>query len=123
MYHYFNTLTNTRGDRLFGYRARCLTLSGSSVVPIYADENGTPIAVVSGAADTVITDETGAFDFWVEDGIYTIEILTPGGSAVRTMRGVILSAGSGGGSTPLSSYNGGIDGAADGADYTGGIDG
>ena len=123
MYHYFNTLTNTRGDSLVGYRVRCLALDGSSVVPIYADENGTPIATVSGTPNTAFTDETGAFDFWVEDGIYTIEILTPGGGAVKTMRGVTLGGGGGGTPEPSANFNGGIDGADDGMSYTGGIDG
>ena len=109
--------------RSVGYRARCLALDGSSVAPIFADENGTPIATVSGTPNTAFTDETGAFDFWVEDGTYTIEILTPGGGAVKTMRGVTLGGGGGGGGTPSANFNGGIAGTNDGDTYIGGISG
>jgi hypothetical protein len=100
MFHYFDTLTNTRGDSLTGYYVRLRTFDGQqgSPVTIYADESGTAIQFTSGVAGQARTDGTGFFDFWVDDGTYTLEVLNPAGSLVRTIRGVPMrvSAGSGG---------------------------
>lgn len=98
MFHYLNTLTNTRGDSLVGYfvRLRDFENPSQAVIPIYADESGTPIETVSGVVNQAKTDGTGLYDFWVEDGTYNVEILNPNGALVKALRGVPMSAGSGG---------------------------
>lgn len=99
MYHYFDTLTNTRGDSLVGYRARLRQYATppGPVVPIYADDNGTPIAQVSGLTNAVETNSRGYFGFWVPEGTYYLEVLDPGGTPSIEPIALTLAAGGGGG--------------------------
>jgi hypothetical protein len=87
MFHYFDTITNTRGDSLAGWQVECVQLSdGSTVVPIFADENSTPISSISGIANRAVTDENGNFDFFVPSGTYSLRIYNSSGVFQRTQR-------------------------------------
>jgi hypothetical protein len=87
MFHYFDTITNTRGDSLAGWQVECVQLAdGSTVVPIFADENSTPISSISGIADRAVTDENGNFDFYVPSGTYSLRIYNSSGVFQRTQR-------------------------------------
>lgn len=87
MYHYIETLTNTAGDSLPGLRVRVTDTQGS-VVPIYADENNTPISVVSGIANQAVSDESGVVDFFIAEGVYNLQCYDADGQLIRTFRAV-----------------------------------
>lgn len=87
MFHYFDTITNTRGDSLVGWQVECVQLAdGATVVPIFADENSTPILSVSGAANRAVTDENGNYDFFVPSGVYSLRIYNAQGIFQRLQR-------------------------------------
>jgi hypothetical protein len=87
MFHYFDTITNTRGDSLAGWQVECVLLSdGSTVVDIFADESGTPISSVSGVANRAVTDENGNYDFYVPSGTYSLRIYNSSGVFQRLQR-------------------------------------
>jgi hypothetical protein len=73
MFHFFEAITNTKGDALSGYFVR-LTDSSGNVVPIYADSSGTPIVNVSGEADMAKVDANGNVSLYVNPGEYTLNI-------------------------------------------------
>lgn len=72
MFKYFNNLVNQRGDALVGYQVRLTAEGSDTTVPIFADNNGTPIASVSGIANVAFTDDVGNYSFFVEPGTYNL---------------------------------------------------
>lgn len=87
MFHYFGTVTNTRGDSLPNWQLEVVQLSdGETVVPIYADENQTPIATVSGIANRALSDANGNYDFFVPSGTYSLRFYDSAGVFQRTLR-------------------------------------
>ena len=94
LYHQFDTLTNTRGDSLPGYRVVARLPNGGAVQPIYGDLGGTPIAVTSGIANTAITDAAGNYSFFVQPGAtYDFEYSTPDGVFLFATRNVPIVGG------------------------------
>lgn len=94
LFHAYNALTNTRGDSLVGFRVVARVPDGGAVAPIYSDGNGTPIATVSGIANTAITDDAGNYSFFIEaNGNYDLEYYTPEGVFVSATRNVPLFSG------------------------------
>lgn len=87
MFHYFNVCQNTKGDALAGWYIEALDADGN-VASLYADENGTAINQVSGYNDRARTDELGNYDFWVEDGTYSLKFYNAAGVSQRTQDGV-----------------------------------
>lgn len=74
MFHHFGTVTNTSGDSLPNWQVECVQLAdGSTVVPIFADENSTPILTVSGVANRAKSDDRGNYDFFVPSGTYSLK--------------------------------------------------
>jgi len=91
MFHYFEVVTNQKGDGLVGWQVECVRLSdGTTVQPIYADENQTPISTVSGIANRAVTDEVGNYDFFVVDGTYSLRIYDDNGIFQRAIRYVSM---------------------------------
>lgn len=86
MFHYFGTTQNTKGDALPGWYAEAIDIVTSAVVPIYADEGGTPIETVSGEANRAKSDDQGNYDFFIEDGNYSLRIYDSAGLYQRTLR-------------------------------------
>lgn len=94
LYHAYNALTNTRGDSLVGFRVQARIPNGGPIAPIYSDGNGTPIEVVSGIANTAITDDAGNYSFFIEaNANYDLEYSTPEGVFVSATRNVPLFSG------------------------------
>jgi len=89
MFHKFDTITNTAGDSLVGYRIRAreaaVPVGTGAVAPLYADQNGTPIISVSGFADTAISDGEGNYSFFIDDGTYDLEISDTAGVPVKVV--------------------------------------
>jgi hypothetical protein len=85
MFHWFDVITNTRGDALPGWQVGLVDLSGAGV-SIFADENGTPIENVSGVSNRAVADENGNYDFFVPSGTYTLQFFNPSGLFVRGQR-------------------------------------
>ncbi|MGQ3081095.1 MULTISPECIES: hypothetical protein [Alphaproteobacteria] len=69
MYQYLNAFINRSGDALPGYFARLYDSDGNQV-DIFADDNGTPIATISGVANAALSDENGMFRWFVANGTY-----------------------------------------------------
>lgn len=87
MFHYFDTITNTRGDSLPNWQVEVVQVSdGTTVVPIFADENETPIATVSGVTNRAVADENGNYDFFVPSGTYSLRFYNAQGVFQRTQR-------------------------------------
>jgi hypothetical protein len=86
MFHYFDTVTNTRGDSLPNWQVECVVLDGTTVVPIFADENGTPIETVSGVVNRAVADENGNYDFYVPSGTYSLRFYSAQGVFQRPQR-------------------------------------
>lgn len=80
MVKYVQTLTNTKGDVLQGSVAVLNRTTGSRV-SIFSDEAGTPIA-----SNLAMADTKGLVAFFVEDGIYDIEVYSDGVGAVFSYR-------------------------------------
>lgn len=74
MYHYYNAITNTRGDSLPGYFVRAVNTTDNTVSPIYSDDSSTPISVVSGVANMALTDSDGNVSFYIASGTYHVDI-------------------------------------------------
>jgi hypothetical protein len=83
MHHYFEALTNTSGESLIGYFARVIDPTTQATVTLASDESGTPIATVSGVADMAKTDDYGNIDFYVEPGIYHLDIYATDSTTFR----------------------------------------
>lgn len=77
MYHFFQAITNTKGDSLIGYFARLIDTTSGAVVTLASDANGTPISTVSGVTNMAKTDGAGNLDFYVEPGTYHWDIFGP----------------------------------------------
>lgn len=71
MFKYTNAFTNRSGDSLPGYFARLYDSDGNQV-DLFADDNGTPIATISGVANAALSDENGMFRWYVANGTYDI---------------------------------------------------
>jgi hypothetical protein len=101
MFHYLDTITNTKGDSLPGWQVECVLLSdGSTVVDIYADENGTPIASVSGVTNRAISDAEGNYDFFVDVGDYSLRFYSAEGIYQRLVRYVNMTGATSVGGVP-----------------------
>jgi len=74
VHHYFEAITNTRGDSLVGYFARVIDPVTLAVVPIYADNSATAIGTISGVSNMGKTDDRGNLSFYVEPGTYHLDI-------------------------------------------------
>lgn len=74
------------GDALAGFYVRLLDKDSGSTITIYADENDTPIATVSGVANQAKTDANGNFTLFVVHGIYSVEYLNSSGTRVGFRR-------------------------------------
>lgn len=80
MFHYVNSIQNTRGDALIGYFVQLVSPTTSEVVDIYADDNGTPIVTESGIVNMAEVDSDGNASFFVESGSYHINIYATDGT-------------------------------------------
>ncbi len=87
MFHFFDTLTNTRGDSLPGWQAECVDYTdGITPVAIFSDELGTAIVEVSGVVNRALADGEGNVDFYVPDGTYSIRYYNAAGVFQRAKR-------------------------------------
>lgn len=84
MFHFKESIQNTKGDALIGYFVRLANTSDDSGITLYADSSLTPIVSVSGLADAAKVDSDGMADFWVPSGTYHMDIYaTDGATLVR----------------------------------------
>jgi hypothetical protein len=84
MFHFKESIQNTKGDALIGYFVRLADTSDDSGISLYADSNSTPIVSISGLADAALVDSDGMADFWVPSGTYHMDIYaTDGATLVR----------------------------------------
>lgn len=90
MFHWFGVVQNTRGDALSGWQVGLVEVGTQTVVPIFADENSTPIVTVSGVTNRAISDENGNYDFYVPSGTYTIQFFNAAGVFQRSQRFVAM---------------------------------
>jgi hypothetical protein len=77
MYHYYETITNTKGDSLVGYFVRVIDTGTGNVVTLASDNGGTPIETTSGVANMCKTDDRGGSSFYVAFGSYHLDIYAP----------------------------------------------
>lgn len=78
-YHFFEAITNTSGDSLPGYFGQVINRVSQAAVPIFSDENGTPIVAVSGRENMGLTSKQGNLSLYVEPGTYHLDIYAPDG--------------------------------------------
>ena len=90
MFHWFDVITNTRGDALAGWQVGLVEVGTQIVVPIYSDENETPIATSSGVTNRAVADENGNYDFFVANGTYTLQFFNTSGVFQRDQRFVAM---------------------------------
>lgn len=86
MYCLTDRFETRAGDALANYFIRLLDKTTGATITIYADENSTPIASVSGVANQAKTDINGNFVLFVDHGIYSLEYLDANGSRVAFRR-------------------------------------
>lgn len=87
MFHYFGIAQDTKGNKLVNWQVECVDLDdGETVVPIFADENSTPIIAVSEITNRALSDSNGEFDFFVPNGTYSIRFYNAAGVFQRTQR-------------------------------------
>lgn len=86
MFHYFDVCQNQQGDALPGWYVEVVQVDSDTVIPIYADEGGTPIDTVSGVTNRAKTDSVGNYDFFVQDGNYSLKFYNSSGVYQRTQR-------------------------------------
>ena len=87
MFHYFNTVTDDKGNSLPGFQVEVVQLAdGQTVVPIFADENSTPIQTVSGVANRAVADAAGNYDFFVNEGTYSLRFYDAKGGFLKSQR-------------------------------------
>lgn len=92
MFHFFDAITNTKGDSLPGYYGQVTDGSGN-IIPIYSDDAGTPVATVSGIANMAKTDTDGMLSFYVPQGTYTLTIFsTDAATRYKTIPNVPMGA-------------------------------
>ena len=85
MNKFYETLTNTRGDALLGYRAQVVDSAGA-IVDIYQDQGGTRFRDASGNVINYATTDTqtGMAEFYWEAATgHILQILDPNGSLAR----------------------------------------
>lgn len=82
MQRYFNTIVNDAGTPLSGALVR-VTQSSGIVASIYSDNGVTP------AANPLVSDGSGNFQFFAANGTYTLTI-TYNGNVVKTLAGLVL---------------------------------
>lgn len=80
MYHYVESVTNTRGDALPGFFVKAVDTATGEVADIYADENLTPIVTESGLANAAEVQSNGRVSFYIEDGDYDLYIYATDGT-------------------------------------------
>jgi hypothetical protein len=125
MFHWFDIVQNTRGDVLPGWQIECVELAdGETVVPIFADENGTPIASVTGATNRAVSDENGNYFFFVPSGTYSLKFYDASGAFQRRQRFVpMYGADSAGNAMSLASNEAGLGAALVGIEGSGTVQG
>lgn len=74
MHHFFEAITNTDGQSLIGYFARVVNPTTQMLVPIYSDNSGTPVSVISGVTNAAKTDDYGNLSLYVDPGTYHLDI-------------------------------------------------
>jgi hypothetical protein len=74
MFHFFDAITNTKGDAQIGYFVQAIDTTALTAVTIYADANSTPIVSASGVANMAKVDGDGNASFWVIPGTYHLDI-------------------------------------------------
>lgn len=91
MFHHYDVVVNSdTGVPVGGARVQAFKVADDTLATIYADESGTPIAVISGVANTAVSDIDGNYDFYIEDGFYNLRYFV-GSSNVFTIRNVEMS--------------------------------
>lgn len=91
MFHYLGTCTTSRGAALPQWQVECVQLSdGTTTVPIYSDENSTPIATVSGVTNRAVCDDEGNYDFFVPEGTYSLRFYDSKGRFRKTQRYITM---------------------------------
>lgn len=80
MVKYIQTLTNTKGDVLQGSMAVLNRTTGARV-SIFSDEAGTPVA-----SNLAVADTKGLVSFFVNDGIYDLEVYSDSAGATFAYR-------------------------------------
>lgn len=80
-FHYNEPLSNTdTGQGLIGYFLRVIDATTGAVVPIYADENSTPISSVSGKENLAQSDSDSMVSFYVTPAnAYNLDLYAPDG--------------------------------------------
>lgn len=94
MFHLVGNFQTRAGDALAGYFVKLKDAAGAYAT-LYSDANSTPIATVSGIANTGLTDAEGMYDIWVADGTYDVELYDKNNSSLllRTQNGVQMFSG------------------------------
>lgn len=86
MFHHIDYVpSGSTGAPLSGVTVRAYLSSDGTLADIYADESLTPFDPVNEA----ITDDTGMFEFWIEDGVYDLTF-SIGAASIRTIPSVAL---------------------------------
>jgi len=94
MFHYFDAVQDRQGNALVNYQV--VVRDNGGVVPLYADDAGTPIASRSGIANTALANDRGMVDFFVPFGTFDIEVRTPDGVPSFGIASVPFTTGPGG---------------------------
>jgi hypothetical protein len=93
MFHYFNAITNVRGDALIGYFVKAVDTVSGDAAAIYADESATPIISVSGVDNAAEVDSDGNVSFYIEGGEYHLDIYgTDATSLIKRISNVPMSS-------------------------------
>jgi hypothetical protein len=74
MFHFHESITNTRGDALTGYFVRAVDADTGEAADIFADSSATPIVSVSEVANAAQVDDDGMVSFWIASGEYHLDI-------------------------------------------------
>lgn len=93
MFHYFEAITNTKGDALIGYYVRATDSTTGVAASLYADKSLTPIISVSGIADACLVDSDGNASFFITSGEYHLDIYaTDGTTLVRRVSNIPMAS-------------------------------
>lgn len=91
MFHWSDVVINNRGDALPNWQVECVDYTdGSTVIPIFSDENSTPILTVSGVTNRALADENGNYDFFVPNGTYSLRFYNAQGVFQRLRRYITM---------------------------------
>jgi len=93
MFHYVEYISTTHGDALVGYRVSLRVAGTNTVVPIFGDNNGTPIIATSTLANVALTDAAGNVSLFVDFGSYDVVIANPDGAVVKVVNSVPMNGG------------------------------